>query len=418
MLIEFSVENFLSFKDRASLTMEADSSSELENNFSTTNNLNILKTSAIYGANASGKTNLIKAFTALILMVRGSDSLQIGAPIPLITPYAFESKTTEKPCVFGVSFIRNNEKYEYGVSATGQRIFSEYLKVYHSKKPTTVFMRDMDSYTFPSQKDRPILESIAKMTPSNKLFLSTATTWNYAGTKEARLWFDTINTYDNFSVIKDSSWDEMRDNKSELKSFMLRLLKEADLAISDFEVEIKEMDIDNIFAKGLITIPMIGGTQEKPRLRNIKVSMIHDVKNSNNIERYSLDFNNESSGTRTLFALAPLLKDAFSNPQIIIVDELEKSLHPLLFKYILDLFNNKNLNKASSQLIFTTHSTEPLDSGSLRRDQLWFTDKDNENGRSSLYSLSDFSVRKGENIRKGYLNNRYGGVPFISNEDK
>ena len=413
MLLEFSIENYLSFKEKTTFTMEADSSTDLEQNYTAFKDTNVLKTSAIYGANASGKTNLIKAFTALILMVRESDARQIGSIIPFMTPYAFDSDYKDKPCSFEIRFIRNGKKYEYGVSATEKRIHSEYLKVYNTQKPTTIFSRNMDEYNFPNQKEKTVLDLIAKMTTSNKLFLSTATTWNYPGTKEARLWFDSINTYDNFNMIKDASLDEMNDEKSDLKDFMLKLLKEADMEISDFEIEIKEMDADNIFAKGIIPISVMGGTQPKPKFRSIKVSMIHEVANSNGNKKYPLDFNNESSGTRTIFALAPLLKEAFSNNQIIVVDELEKSLHPLLFRFILSLFNNKELNKASSQIIFTTHSTELLDSGCLRKDQVWFTEKKYENGCSMLYPLSDFPVRKGENIRKGYLNNRYGGVPFI-----
>lgn len=413
LLLEFSVTNYLSFRDKATFSMEADTFSESPDNVCHSDaNVDVLKTSALYGANASGKTNFIRAFTALILMVRNSDMIQVGAPIQYAEPFAF-CREKDSPSSFEVIFVRNDKKYVYGVSVSSKKVCKEYLKVYNSQKPTLIFDRNNDKYTFPTSKDKSTLDMIAHMTPSNKLFLSSATTWNYSGTKEARLWFDSINTYDSFSWIKDSDLDEMKLEGNSLKPFVLKLLREADMDIDDFEVEIKEMDIDSMFAVGLTAFPN-NGTQEKPKLRNTKVSMIHAVHDEDGVSRYALDFNKESSGTRSVFILAPILKDAFENTKIIIVDELERSLHPILLKYIIKLFHNPCVNKASSQLIFSTHSTDLLDSEVLRRDQIWFAEKEKESGASVLFPLSDFSVRKGENIRRGYLNNRYGGVPFVN----
>lgn len=412
LLLEFSVSNFLSFKDKVTFSMEASSDRSLSDNVNKNKVGRVLKTTAIYGANASGKTNFIRAFTALILMVRNSDMIQIGAPIIYIHPFAF-GDAVGNPSFFEVVFIRNGTKYIYGISATSCSVVNEYLKVYRSQKPSLIFSRDGDKYTFPASRDKGLLEMIAKMTPSNKLFLSTATTWNYSGTKEARLWFDSINTYDNFTLIKDSDLDEMSSDGNTLKPFMLLLLKEADIDINDFEISIEEMKLDGLLGGGIVPIPN-NGTQERQKIRNVKVSMIHKVLNDGIYSKYPLDFESESSGTKSIFMIAPILKDAFENSKIIVVDELEKSLHPLLLKFILSLFHNKDINKASSQLIFSTHSTDLLDLNLFRRDQIWFTEKNKNSGCSSLYSLDDFSVRKGENIRINYLNNRYGGVPFIS----
>lgn len=130
-----------------------------------------------------------------------------------------------------------------------------------------------------------------------------------------------------------------------------------------------------------------------------------------------MNFSEESSGTRVLFAFAPYLKRAFENNRIIIVDEFEKSMHPTLIGLFIKLFNNKNVNKANSQLIITTHAPNLLNLGLLRRDEIWFTEKNDKNGISDLYPLDSFSVRKEENVQKGYLNGRYGAIPFIRDVD-
>ena len=129
-----------------------------------------------------------------------------------------------------------------------------------------------------------------------------------------------------------------------------------------------------------------------------------------------LTLEEESVGTQIIFSLIPFIADTIENNKILIIDELDKSLHPFLVHYIVETFNNTDTNKTNSQLIFNTHDTNLLDLNILRRDQIWFTEKNNETGESELYALSDFSVRKSENIEKGYLLGRYGAVPFIKND--
>ena len=124
----------------------------------------------------------------------------------------------------------------------------------------------------------------------------------------------------------------------------------------------------------------------------------------------------ESLGTQIVFAFIPFLADTLKNVKVLVIDELDKSLHPFLVQYIVEMFNNPEANKYGSQLIFNTHDTNLLDLNILRRDQIWFTEKDNETGASDLYPLSDFSVRKQENVEKGYILGRYGAVPFIKND--
>ena len=416
MLIEFSVKNFLSFKDKVTLSMEKGNGDEKLENVFTKNDVDLLRTTAIYGANASGKTNILKAFTCAILMIRNSNFMNTTNKWFSIKPFLFDKKTSKEPSEFEFIFIANNVKYRYFFSADANKIYDEILDAYYTQKPTNIFTRsNTNDYEF--NNDRSKLESIAAKNTENKLFLTTATTWNYDKTKDAFLWFsEKIDTYDSFDRISDQDLIEYSKNDGELKEFALKLLKEADIFIKDIHVDYEEKEMDNAMMDMLI--PPLARTNGTFKMSNVRIELEHEIIDENkNKHIYSLNFNDESSGTRTLFALAPFLKRAFESTRTIVVDELEKSMHPALVEFIVKLFNDKSINKANSQLIFITHATNLLNLGILRRDQIWFTEKNPDTGVSELYPLDSFSVRKDENIQKGYINGRYGAVPFIKEID-
>ena len=416
MLIEFSVKNFLSFKEKVTLSMEKGNGDENLENVITNNITDLLKTAAIYGANASGKSNILKAFTCAILMVRNSNLIPIEGKWNFIKPFSFDETSKKSPSEFEFIFIVNNVKYRYFFSADENKVYDEILDAYYSQKPTNIFTRTKtNNYVFNSDKNK--LESLATNNTENKLFLSTATTWNYDKTKDAFLWFSTaIDTYDSFNEIADKDLIDYSNDDESLKTFSLKLLKEADILIKDITVDYEEKEIDSTMVD--MFIPPLARNGKKYKIKNVNIELEHEVvDNNNNRHIYKLNFNEESSGTRVLFAFAPFLKRAFENTKIIIVDELEKSMHPSLVKFIVKLFNNENINKSNSQLIFTTHATNLLDLELLRRDQIWFTEKNPDNGVSELYPLDSFSVRKDENISKGYINGRYGAIPFIKDID-
>lgn len=407
MLIEFSVKNFLSFKDKATLSMEKGNGDENIDNIIFNDITDLVKNAAIYGANASGKSNILKAFTCAILMIRNSNLMSVGEKWSYIKPFLFDETSKNKPSEFEFTFITNNVKYKYFFSADQNRIYEESLDVYNSQKPTNIFIRkDTNIYEFSNDKNK--LASLAANNTENKLFLSTATTWNYEKTKDAFLWFTkTIDTYDSFNKIMDKDLIDYSENE-ELKKFSLKLLKEADILIKNISVNYEEKEMEGTIAD----MPII------PIVKKVDIELEHEVVDEeNNIHTYKLNFKDESSGTKVLFAFAPFLKRAFEETKVIIVDELEKSMHPKLVEFIVRLFNNKDINKVNSQLIFTTHATNLLNLEILRRDQIWFVEKNPLNGNSELYPLDSFSVRKDENIQKGYINGRYGAVPFIKDVD-
>ncbi len=407
MLIEFSVKNFLSFKDKATLSMEKGNGNENIDNIIFNDITDLVKNAAIYGANASGKSNILKAFTCAILMIRNSNLMSVGEKWPFIKPFLFDEISKNKPSEFEFIFITNNVKYKYFFSADQNRIYEESLDIYNSQKPTNIFTRkDANIYEFSNDKNK--LASLAANNTENKLFLSTATTWNYEKTKDAFLWFTkAIDTYDSFNKIMDKDLIDYSENE-ELKKFSLKLLKEADILIKSISVNYEEKEVEGTIAN----MPVI------PIVKKVDIELEHEVVDKdNNTHTYKLNFKDESSGTKVLFAFAPFLKRAFEETKVIIVDELEKSMHPKIVEFIVKLFNNKDINKVNSQLIFTTHATNLLNLEILRRDQIWFVEKNPKNGNSELYPLDSFSVRKDENIQKGYINGRYGAVPFIKDID-
>lgn len=413
MLIEFSVKNFLSFKEKVTLSLEKESGNENEENTFTFNNEELLKTAVIYGANASGKSNLIKAFTIAILMVRNSNMISLGGKWDILKPFLFSEDTNNSPSEFEFIFIANKIKYRYFFSADVNKIYNESLDAYYSQKPTNIFTRkNTTEYSF-INSDKKTLESIASKNTENKLFLSTATTWNYEKTKDAFLWFlNSIDTYGSFDSMLDQDLINYSNNEEDLKEFTLKLLKESDIFIKDLRVSYEEKDVEN--SSFIINNQKQGALKTK----SVKIAMDHEITDSQDEKNiYTLDFEDESSGTKILFALAPILKRAFEKTKIIIVDELEKSLHPTLVKYIIKLFNNEKLNTKNSQLLFTTHAISLLSLDLFRRDQIWFIEKNSLTGNSDLYPLDSFSVRKEENIEKGYINGRYGAIPFIKDID-
>ncbi len=416
MLLEFSIKNFLSFKDKITFNMEATTGNENEENIIIKDNERILKTTALYGANASGKTNLIKAFTSAIMMVRMSNNRQIGEKLMQMEPFAFDEETKNKPCEFEFVFIANGNKYIYGFVADKDKIYEEYLYKYFSAKATRIFERtNCNDYKF-LQSDEGKLNAIKEKNTDNKLFLATATTWNYDKTKDAYLWFaKNIDTYTGGIFLNDFAIESFsNDENEELKQFTLRLLEEADIVIKDFSIEIEERAIDNNLLMLFKNLNMQTPTPTQKQ-KDVKIRMIHEIKDNNDkIETYDLNLINESSGTQILFSFAPILKDVFENGKILVIDEIERSLHPSLVEMIIKFFHNSEINKGNAQLIFNTHDTNLLSLEIFRRDQIWFAEKNPEKGATDLYPLDDFPVRKTENIQKGYLNGRYGAIPFVA----
>lgn len=409
MLIQFRVKNFTSYKDEACLSMIANSGKENADNYSFVCNENILKCASIYGANASGKTNLLKAFTASIRFIRESFIIPPIAKLEYMDSFVFDDETINNPCEFEYIFEINNKKYVYGFSATKDKVIDEYLDVYNSSRATEIFLRkNTNEYKFTKEDERE-LKNYQNFAVDNRLFLSVLGNSRYEKAIDPFRWFlELIDTYNggleyNFASPNYSFNSYEKDENGELKKFALELLNGADIQIKDYNFESKETNANNILFPN-----------SQVPLKPIKITMTHTTNVNGKKKDYDLDFfKSESSGTKILFMLAPVLKNAFEKGKVLYVDVLENSLHPHLLDAVIKMFNNPKLNKGNAQLIINTHNVHLLSLNKFRRDQIWFVEKNPETGGSELYSLADFSVRKEENIQKGYLLGRYGAVPFI-----
>ena len=409
MLLQFNVTNFMSIKDEVTLTAFGNASKEHEENLIRVGKDRVLPTLALYGANAAGKSNIFKALTRAILLIRMSNKLQVNATTGF-EPFLFEDMKNDKTKV-DFLFISNGKKYEYGFVVDGHCVYEEYLYEYKSSRPTMIFEREnITEFRFTTAYKH--LTEYTEKNTSNKLFLCTATAWNCKETKDAYLWFDeSIDTYNRMSIQNNQYLEYLDKNKGrpEAKVFMLSMLKHAEINIQDYEFESKIIED--------ASIPLPPGIQIDKSLlgpmKQFRLDTIHQVvSRDGSVKAYKLPFDHESDGTMLLFAYGPIIMEALEKGRTIVVDELDNSLHPSLTRYLVELFNNKEVNKRGAQLIFNSHDVSLLDLELFRRDQIYFVEKNNDTGITEVYSLADYSPRKSENIQKGYLQGRYGAIPF------
>ncbi len=416
MLVQFSVENFRSFKEEAVLSMEASVDKTHPDNVVTIGKDRIIKTAAIFGANASGKSNIFMALTAGIMIVRNSLLLPPNAPIGGIIPFRFDKEMIGKPTSFKFVFYTGGKKYIYGFSATRERIIEEYLYVYNTSKPSTIFERERtNKYKFTSPTLKTAMQPLQDRTATNKLFLATTAMFNIPETQVPFLWFtNSINTYSNDAGILQNQTISSFENDEDfsLKTFTNRLLREADLNIDDFDFSTIEISTEELLQK--VPGPLKNVVLSVPTnniSKEYKITTKHSFIGDPDVYQMSLD--DESFGTRKLFFLSPLLKKVFDTGETVCIDEFDTSLHPMIVIYLVGLFNNPAVNKANAQLIISSHTMDLLSLKILRRDQIYFVDKRRSTGASELYSLDEFSPRIGEDIRKAYLLGRYGSVPTL-----
>ena len=419
MLIQFAVTNFLSFRDEMVLSLDTnkdDSHSEILLSYK---NERILPSVAIYGANAAGKSNLHKALTAAIIMIRNSNNLQVDQPL-MVTPFLLDEKSRFEKTKFDFIYTNNGIKYQYGFALDAKQVWEEYLYEYKSTKPSMIFERsDINKYKF-TARSKPQLSKIVDKNTSNKLFLATATSWNSDLTRNAYMWFSNmIDTYDS-SNLEDLMFREFdrhqKDKDDSLNEFMLHLLKKADINISNFNYENIKQETDQF---PLALSPEMKGLMNQMGLdvKQHRIVTAHQVIENGEKREYGLNYFDESNGTKRLFTYGPVLKNALENGRTIIIDEIDNALHPAMTKSLIEMFQNPNINRHNAQLIFNTHEISLLDLNLFRRDQIYFVEKNNQTGVSDLYSLDEFSPRKSENIQKGYLQGRYGAMPVMNVAD-
>ena len=389
MLVQFTVENFLSIRDKVYLSLEPSKDSEHPENLITKGDYKAVNSVAIYGANASGKSSLFKAITVALIMIRNSNNVQITDKLPM-TPFKFDFESRNKPTPFEFTFIaKDGRKYIYGFSATTEKIVEEYLYCYNTSKPTLLFDLNENEKPKFNRAYKVKLEAAYQMNTANKLFLATATTWNVECTKSPFEWLaESIDTFTDVMELGGVAFEKYRtDENRKYIEFTKNLLKQADINISSIEVDAKEVMGGpalpfQIVVQGKIIPPNEG------KHYDVEITTGHTVVDENGEKtEFSLTLQEESIGTQLLFFYGPLLKDAFEKGKTIVLDEIDKSMHPSLVKFIMNLFRDPDVNKNGAQLIVTTHETGILSLEMFRRDQIYFTEKDSKSGVTDLYSL-------------------------------
>ncbi len=432
MLINFRVKNYRSFRDEAVLDLEAAGLKEYNESLIPFKKNRYLPAAAIYGKNGGGKTNLVRALWLAVQFIRNAQRTQHEkAEIP-VRPFELDDYSREQPTEFEFIYVYKGIKYEYGFSAVRKYIVKEYLYASPKGKKAMIFSRESQSFTFPEDKEKAKKELLKEAVGVNQLFFSVACVMNYQPCIEAMGWFRNEIYFSRDFIDIGSNILEYQEDSKMLQS-IVSTAKIADVGITDMKFEINNMEIRNLediskeisddvkqsISRALVQMKAAlesgpNVAEGKLLVNEIKTISYHSgVDQKGNQGFFTLGLSDESDGTRKLMAIAPAIEQATRNGGVVVIDEIEKELHPLLVEYIINKFQNPENNKNAAQLIFTTHSTEIMSRELLRRDQIYFADKDRNTGASELYSLSDFSPRKDENIYKSYIIGKYGAIPHI-----
>lgn len=428
MLLDFTIKNFLSFQNEVSLNMLATKTvkeiESLDEEYINTwtlseTDIRVLRTSAIYGANGSGKSNLITAmsyFKDLVLhsvvnesLIRNSQNLY----------YALSPTGKDTPISMQIIFTDDDVKYRYGFEIHDGKVLSEWLfsqNMSESSKESYCFKRENESIKINSKTYKGT-KSIISRTRTNALFISTCADYNVQTAMRIREWFrikfNVISGLDDTSIYTANCY--MHDK--EMHNKILDFIKLIDLGIEDINIE---KIIDNNNHTDELTQ---NSNHNNKQINRLDIKSKHAVYKDNNIVGYAeMPFKMESLGTNKLFALLGPWFDTLKNGGVLIVDEYGASLHTQLSLKLINLFHSK-INLHGAQLIISTHDTNLLRRDLLRRDQIWFVEKD-KSGSSDLYSLVEYKVNQATSVRndasfeKDYLLGKYGAIPYFGNIEK
>jgi AAA15 family ATPase/GTPase len=431
MLLRFSCKNYRSIREEQVLSLRASNIRTDERNESLLNTqgggAKVLRCAAIYGSNASGKSNILRAMNACSRMVSQSQrNWNPTAGIPTWDPFALDEISRSGETEFQVDFEIENVVYSYGFKFNARIILEEWL-IDNTGRAKTLFRRSTDDskvlLSFPGRnlgatvEDAKHLDGIRLQMRPNSLFLSAAAQGNHRLLSSVFEWIS-----QNLRAVSTKG-SALRYPTADGCSFpgrkqqIIDLLAFADVGIKDFEVAEEEAP-ENVkkFQSAFIRIINEASPEHPISMTDIdnrhSIKMLHTGVKGN---LYPLNFDDESSGTRAYFELLGPLLDGLGCASCILIDELESSLHPSLSRQIVKIFNDPELNPRGAQLIFNTHDTNCLDLSLLRRDQIWFTEK-NQDGATELTRLAEFMPRKGQDIASAYLHGRFGATPFLDDE--
>ena len=422
MIIEFTVGNFLSFNEKRTLSFEAQGGvSELKDNFFTFEKQNLLRSIVLYGANSSGKSNLIKALDRMKFCLMSSVKLNETDELNY-TPFLLSSVYENQPTFFEIVFFSKKQKFRYGFEYNTTEIINEWLFEIKKTKEIPFFIRTQEgiavSDNFSEGKER------ETATNKNRLFISLAAQLGGEISKQILKWFSSCNVISGMNHLEYMDYT-MKMFYKQLPGYSesLQLLHNLKLGFKDIEIIESEFNPEKHLLKGVPEEIKAEFTKRYSGHKGIELKIIHNKYDDKGKIKDTVSWHkeeHESEGTKKIIDLSGPLLNTLINGKFLIIDELDSKLHPLITMQIIKLFNNPETNPNNAQLLFATHDTNLLSTDIFRRDQVWFTEKD-EVEQTDLYSLDDFifadgtKVRKDANLEKNYIAGRYGAIPYITN---
>ena len=419
MLVNFTVKNFRSFKHERTFTMEASSIKEHRESVRVVNKHKVLPLAVIYGANSSGKSNLIQALGCMTQIVMNSVRLNENDTIPF-APFALDEVSETQPTFFEIQFIKDNSLFRYGFEYNPKEIVSEWL--YEKKFGEKEFNLFLRSHSYISISEARFKEGVGKteLTNANRLFVSLVAQLKGAMSKRVMDWFASCNVLSGldseaFEGFTLSMFAENRNGVNQALAFFKKL----QLGFNSYMVK------RSVFANDEVEK---APKEIKEKIREGKIVdtfTIHNIYDENGsvIKEKAFDeLDMESEGTKKVIEMSGPIFDTLNEGRVLVVDELDAKLHPLLTRNIVLLFMDPEINKYNAQLVFATHDTNLLNLKLIRRDQIWFAEKD-QCDSTDIYSLVEFKddngdkVRNDRNIERDYISGRYGAIPFIGRMD-
>lgn len=414
MLIEARIENFRSLRNEQQFSLVRGPGKERVDANSFTpelgegvKSLPLLRSAAIYGPNAGGKSNLLKGLAVMQRIVMTSASSQLGDLLPVV-PFLFDRKTAASPTLFEVTLIAEKARYQYGFTATRERVHEEWLYAYPKGRLQRWFNREDETYRF-GDSFRGERDLWSRSTRPNALFLSTAMQLNSEQLRPLFAWFADKLRFAGVGGWSPANTARMCEGGGQGKEEVLRFLRAADFSIQDVQVKRAPFDPERLPEGTPSQLRDFLEYQLKDQ-EGLELMTSHKTRQGGVVH---LPFNDESDGTQKMFSFAGPWIETLKLGRVLFMDELHDNLHPALVRFLVGLFHDTRTNPNNAQLVFTTHETSILSQELFRRDQIWFCERDAEQA-TSLYPLTDFSPRKGlENLERGYLSGRYGAVPYV-----
>ena len=415
MLIEFRVENFRSILDEQCLSLVASSGKEMLD----TNTFDpdipgvprLVRSACLFGPNASGKSNIVKAMAFMAAFVSESAAESKPGERISVEPFLLDQTSENKPSRFEVIFAAGDVRYKYGFSLDRYRVLSEWLFAAPEGRDQCWFERDSDAVEKGSWYFGPNLRGqkrvIQDSTRDNALFLSTAAQLNNPQLRQVWEWFET--TFKSLTGARrvGQSFSTMMCDEEDGRKRVVELLQQADLGIDDVDVRKEEWKDDDFPAD------LSEEVKKKilAQLPDHKMEPLFLHKKLDSDDLVAFEYESESAGTQAFFSLAGPWLDVLNNGYVLVLDELDSSLHPFLAEHLVRQFLGNKRNPFGAQLIFTAHNPHLLNSNLLRRDQVWFVAKPKL--ATQLRAHTEFRPRKDEDRIRGYLGGRYGSLPFL-----